>query len=305
MKSFRYFLLGALLVAFGVSSATDASAQRDPRDKNRGDSTEIRPDSVRPPKDPRDSTFRDGDKKDSTDIRPDSVRPPKDPRDTTFHGGGHKKPHRVLEAIGYFMHNDSCREVLLSKMSPEDAAAAAELMNALKASTEQVKELRAQLRAAHDAGDSAAFRAISDQLKALYRQIGDNHKALGAIFGKYQELIKQVRKECGGRVKGDGGGPRGGGKGDSNDTGEQPAMFIAPNPVTVGGTAVLTLKLEAETNVGVTISNETGTVLTIAPAPLAAGDQQIALDVSALPRGMYLVQVQLGDRIKIIKLMIN
>ena len=57
--------------------------------------------------------------------------------------------------------------------------------------------------------------------------------------------------------------------------------------------------------VGVTISNDAGTVLTIPAATLPAGEQQIALDVSTLTRGVYLVQVQIGDKTQVLKLMVR
>lgn len=280
MKSLRYFILSALLVALGVSTSSDSFAQRGPgHGKRPGD---------------------------STDIRPDSIRPPKDPRDTAFRGGRPDKPRRVHELIGYFIHNDSCREVLLSKMTPEDAAAFTALLGNLGGNGEQIKSLRQQLRAAREAGDTATFRAISEQLKTLYRQIGDNQKAIADLLQKYAEVAMQVQKDCGGRPphKGRDGGARGG-KGDKTDDGaEQQKSVISPNPVPVGGSAVLTLKLAVESNVGVTISDQSGVVLTIPAAQLAAGEQQIALNLSSLARGAYLVQVQIGDKMQVLKLMI-
>jgi hypothetical protein len=260
MKAIRYILLNALLVAVGLGMTSDAMAQRGPR---HGDSTKVRPDSVRPGK--------------------------------PGHGG------RVHEVIQFFAMNDSCREVLLAAMSAEDAAELTRLYASIKGGNDQLKTLRAQLRAAHEAGDSAAFRALSEQIKALYRQLGPNQKALAELFNKYQEVAMRTRKECGGRPVG-----RDGSRGEKPDDGSRDTRsVIAPNPVQVGGSAILTLTLQAESMVGVTISNETGTVLTIPAATLAAGQQQIALDVSTLERGMYIVQVQIGDKVQTLKLMVG
>jgi hypothetical protein len=298
MKTFRYFILSAVLVAFGLSAVSTASAQRDPRDKKRGDTTVVRTDTIRKKDDGRGGL---GDKKDST-FRPDTIRK-KDDRGGLGDklGKGPKRRDNVHELVGFLMNNDSCRDVLLAQMSAEDAASLTALLGSLKGGNDQLKTLRADLRAAREAGDSAAFRAISEQLKTLYRQIGDNHKAIADLLGKYKDVAMRVRIECGGRPDKD----RDGGKKGENKDGEQPRSMISPNPVPVGGTAVLTVNLATESNVGVTIADQTGTVLTIAPALLAAGQQQIALDVSGLPRGAYLVQVQIGDKVQVLKLMIG
>src|SRR5437762_3106776 len=110
MKSFRYILLSALLIAVGVGTTGDAFAQKGPghgrgRGGHLGDSTRIRPDSIRPPNDPRDTAFRKGD-------RPE-------------HKGS------VHEIIGFLVHNDSCRDVLLSQMSADDAAQLTSLLGSL------------------------------------------------------------------------------------------------------------------------------------------------------------------------------
>ncbi len=282
MKSFRYIILSALLLAVGVSTTGDAFAQKGPGrgrgGKLPGDSTEVRNDSIRPPKDggQRDSLFR-------------KDRPGK--RDNIHH------------LIGFFVNNDSCREVLIGLMSAEDAAAFTAAMNNIRGNNAQLKDLRTQLRAAREAGDTAAFRAISEQLKALYRMIGENHKIAASILSKYSERAMRVRNDCGGRKPK---GPRDGGARDERkEDGHQPSGVITPNPVELGGTAVLNLRLAAEANVAVTISNESGTVLTIPSAQFAAGAQQISLDVSSLTRGAYLVQVQIGEKMQVLKLMIQ
>ena len=263
MKAIRYFIFSAILIALGVGMASDASAQRDPRDKRRGDSTDVRKDTIR-----------------KRDL---------DLRDRPAHRG------RIHHVIGFFATNDSCREILLAQMSTEDAATLTRLYAALKGGNEQLQTLRAELRAARVAGDTAAFRRISEQLKTLYRQQGSFHKMIAELFNKYDEVAMRIRKECGGRPPKDRDGERG----------DRSGGVISPNPVTVGGTAVLTLNLTAESMVGVTISNDAGTVLTIPAATLPAGEQQIALDVSTLTRGVYLVQVQIGDKTQVLKLMVR
>ena len=280
MKSFRYLILSALLLALGVSATGDALAQKGGRGRGGrlGDTTDVR----------RDSVLKDS-------IRHD--------RDSLFQKDRPGHRGNIHNLIGYYLHNDSCRGVLVALMSAEDAAAFTAAIENIRGNNAQLKELRTQLRAAREAGDTTAFRAISEQLKALYRMIGANHKTVATILNKYAAEARRVSVDCGGRKPK---GPRdGGARDDRKEDGHKPSGVITPNPVQVGGTAVLNLNLAMEASVAVTISDQTGTVLTIPAAQLAAGEQQIALDVSALPRGAYLVQVQIGDRMQVLKLMIQ
>jgi hypothetical protein len=271
MKSFRYFIFGALLVALGLSTAGESFAQKGPGRGRGGNLGDVRKDSAR---------------KDNG-------------RDSLFRKDHHRGLHHL---IGFYVNNDSCREVLLSQMSPEDAAAFTTAVESIKRANANIADLREQLRRAKQARNEEAFREISAQLKSMYLLVSGFQRELAVILAKYPEAAMRVQKECGRKPK----GPRDGGARDERkDDVRQPHGMITPNPVELGGTAVLNLNLATEASVAVTISNESGTVLTIPAAQLAAGEQQINLDVSSLTRGAYLVQVQIGDKMQVLKLMIR
>lgn len=261
MKSVRFYILTALLVALGLSIASDSYAQRHPRRGHR-DSVTVR------------ERHRDG-------------------------GVGHRDHAHPL--LHYFTTNQDCLDQLLAQMSEEDASALTRLMESMKGLREQREALHTRIRAARADGDTAAFRAGLAELRELSKQHGQAHRMLNALFQKYHEAIRTLLENCGNPPPRDGDGQ----EDDRDDQRNDDRGVITPNPVEVGGTATLNLTLASETSVGVRVMGQDGAVLTIPAALLPAGEQTIALDVSTLARGLYMVEVQIGDRRHMLKLMIR
>ena len=258
MKSLRFYIFTALLVALGLSIASDSYAQRHPKRGHR--------DSI---------TVRDKHRDGHLDRRRDHAR----------------------ELFHYLTTNQDCLDQLLAQMSEEDAAAFSRMLEAIKNTDAQRKALHARIRAARAERDSASFHRALAALRELNQQHGRMHRMLNELIHKYQEAIRAIRENCGNPPPRDG-------DGKEDDRSDLRAV-ITPNPVEVGGTATLNLTLAAEANVSVRVMGQDGAVLTIPAALLPAGAQAIALDVSTLARGLYMVEVQIGDRRHMLKLMIR
>jgi hypothetical protein len=186
---------------------------------------------------------------------------------------------------------DSCFQILLGKLSADDAAA-------------QVNQIRAAAKAAREAGDTAAFRAAMEQLKGLRGQGKELGKTIRDIMHRNNTAVHEAMVACCGEpVK----GPR-----DSNDVkGDQHVLGlvtpIKPNPVPAGVTiAEFSFDLLTESAVTVTINDQLGNMVKTALNSTApAGQHVVSLDLTGLQTGMYLVRIQAGKDVMTQHLMIQ
>lgn len=271
----RHTLIAAIVLAFGFLLVTDVSAQDDRDRKNRGGN---RGDSTI---DSRDTTKRD-------------KRPKKD--DHVDRGAAHM--------AGFYLRNDSCRRVLMSQLSSEDAEQLAALVAAHTRIANEIMDLRTQLREARAAGDTALFRRLSLELREAFHQQGRAYNALNELLRNNARLALTVMKECGKRP----GRPEHDGKKRGN-TDKQPEFgaMIVPNPVTAetAASTVVVLKLSAEAKVSIVLSDAAGVVIKTFDGTYAAGATKIPLDLSGLAPGPYHVRVQVGEKIQTLKVLIR
>ncbi|MCU0435043.1 MAG: CotH kinase family protein [Bacteroidia bacterium] len=80
----------------------------------------------------------------------------------------------------------------------------------------------------------------------------------------------------------------------------QPAVSAWPNPFT--GMLNVQLQLAQQTTVQVSVTDMAGrTVLSGTPQQLGAGTQQLGMDASVLPAGVYLLHVQAGESVQVLR----
>lgn len=201
---------------------------------------------------------------------------------------------------------DSCFQILLGKLSADDAAALTAALDAQKAFMDQVNQLRAAAKAAREAGDTAAFRAAMEQLKGLRRQGRDLQKTIRDIMHRNNTAVREALLACCGEPPR---GPR-----DSNDTkgpdDHQHILglgHITPNPVPAGiTTASMEYKLKVESMVTITINDQLGNIVkTVVNATTPAGEHVVSLDLTGLSTGGYLVRVQAGSDVQTRRLIIQ
>jgi hypothetical protein len=201
---------------------------------------------------------------------------------------------------------DSCFQILLGKLSADDAAALTAALDAQKAFMDQVNQIRAAAKAAREAHDTAAFRAAMEQLKALRRQGKEIGKTIREIMHRNNTAVREALLACCGEPPH---GPR-----DSNDTkgpGHHQHILevgnIKPNPVPAGITATsMDLRLKVESTVTITINDQLGNIVkTVTDGTLAVGEHVVSLDLTGLTTGGYLVRVQSGTDVQTRRLVIH
>lgn len=199
---------------------------------------------------------------------------------------------------------DSCFQILLGKLSADDAAALTAALDAQKALLDQVNQIRAAAKAAHEAGDTAAFRAAMEQLKGLRRQGKELAKTIRDIMHRNNTAVREALVACCGEPPH---GPR-----DSNDTkGDHQHVLevgnIKPNPVPTGvTTAELKYKLKVESTVTITINDQLGNIVkTVTDGASTVGEHVVSLDLTGLSTGGYLVRVQAGADVQTRRLIIQ
>lgn len=226
----------------------------------------------------------------------------KGPRDGRRDSTGHKMDNRgrMGNLVHFFVRQDSCREILLSQMSSEDAATFSALVDSAKSYHAQMQELREAMHEARKARDREAFRALSLQMRELQKKIMRVQHAMGELLRKYQEAAKRIFVDCGPHRK-----PHR--EDNKGETGERIMIraSINPNPATAEGTNLL-LNLETPATIGITIADRAGTVISeIAATEYAAGQHTIAITTSNLQPGMYYVRLQSGAHVQTLKLVIQ
>lgn len=227
---------------------------------------------------------------------------PRGPRDHRGHGNDRDS----LRPPPCNLMADSCFQILLGKLSADDAAALTAALDAQKAFMDQVNQIRAAAKAAREAHDTAAFRAAMEQLKALRGQGREIGKAIRDIMNRNNTAVREALVACCGEPPH---GPR-----DSNDTkgpGDHQHILelgnIKPNPVPAGIAAVeLELRLKAESVVVITINDQLGNIVkTVTNATLAVGEHIVSLDLTGLTSGGYLVRAQAGTDVETRRLIIQ
>lgn len=231
---------------------------------------------------------------------PGGPRGPHGPRD-------HRGPgHDSLRPPPCSLMADSCFQILLGKLSADDAAALTAALDAQKAFMDQNNQIRAAAKAAWEAHDTAAFRAAMEQLKGLRRQGRDIQKTIRDIMHRNNNAVREALLACCGEPPH---GPR-----DSNDTkgpGDQHVLGlvtpIKPNPVPAGiTTAEFSFELRAESAVTITINDQLGNMVkTVLNSTAPAGQHLVSLDLTGLQTGMYLVRIQAGKDVMTQHLMIQ
>ena len=73
-------------------------------------------------------------------------------------------------------------------------------------------------------------------------------------------------------------------------------MQVRPNPV-VGSTLQLAVSVQQNTKTSIQVMSVEGKMLLQQKATLTTGNNLVNLDVSLVPSGVYLVQVQLNDEV--------
>jgi len=199
---------------------------------------------------------------------------------------------------------DSCFQILLGKLSADDAAALTAALDGQKAFMDQVNQIRAAAKAAREAHDTAAFRAAMEQLKALRGQGKELGKTIRDIMHRNNTAVHEALVACCGEPPH---GPR-----DSNDVkGDQHVLGlvtpIKPNPVPAGvTTAEFRYDLLAASAVTITINDQLGNMVkTVSNSTVPAGQYTISLDLTGLQSGMYLVRIQAGKDVMTQHLMIQ
>jgi hypothetical protein len=122
-------------------------------------------------------------------------------------GGNTGGPMPPTPSTMYFLMNDSCRLVLESKMSADDAAALEAAVADSKSVDQQLQDIRKQMEAAMRAGDKATFEQLQQQAQTLQQQQGTDITAINTILTKYQTDAMATMRDC---HPADGGKPQGG-----------------------------------------------------------------------------------------------
>jgi hypothetical protein len=219
---------------------------------------------------------------------------PGDPRDTShrkdsIHGIPHRPPCNIFV--------DSCFQILLSKLSADDATALQAALTNKDALMTQLNQLRADIRAALKSGDTATAHALIAQVRPLMQQLRDADKAIRDILRRNDTAVRETMKDCCPMPPRDTLHHHRGPHGGSDPIGnlELKMSPIRPNPVTKGATSA-TFEYDltaAATDVMVTVSDQLGTtVKSFDLGAEAAGHYSYSLDVTGLAQGGYLVRLQ-------------
>lgn len=198
---------------------------------------------------------------------------------------------------------DSCLQILLGKLSTDDATALQAALAAQSALMDQVNRLHAAAKAAREAKDSAAFSAAMQQLRALRGQGKELTKTIREIMHRNSAAVREaIVACCGERPKG---------HRDSNDVkGDQHILHVSPikpNPVLAGtASAEFSYSLKAEAIVTITINDQLGNIVkTVSSGASAIGEHVVSLDLMGMTTGGYLVRVQAGTDVKTLRLVIQ
>lgn len=227
-------------------------------------------------------------------------RGPGNPRDHRGPGKRHdrKPPCNVL--------SDSCLQILLGKLSTDDATALQAALAAQNALRDQVNQLHAAAKAAREAHDSAAFSAAMQQLRALRLQGKELGKTIREIMHRNSSAVREaVVACCGERPR----GPRDSSdvRGPGHDQHILHVSPIKPNPVHIGTlSAEFGYSLKTESVVTITINDQLGTIIkTVASGTMASGEHIVNLDLTGMTEGGYLVRLQAGTEVKTLRLVIQ
>jgi hypothetical protein len=196
--------------------------------------------------------------------------------------------------------SDSCWRVFLSQIPEDSAAMLTQAIDCLKNNKAAFDALWLELRAAHQAHDSAKVAELRVQLAELRAQRAECSKVVKNILRQYRNLIARIRKECD-NPRRDSIGHKG------------PGIIgvkvgaITPNPVPTGqATAELAYGLKVDAQVVITISDQLGNVVKeVFTGDLAAGPQTQSLDLTGLTAGSYFVRVQAGAGVGTVRLIIQ
>lgn len=201
---------------------------------------------------------------------------------------------------------DSCLQILLGKLSTDDATALQAALAAQSALKDQVNQLHAAAKAAREAKDSAAFSAAMQQLRALRGQGKELSRTIRDIMHRNSTAVREALVACcGERPK----GPR-----DSNDVKgpvhDQHILHVSPikpNPVLAGTpSAEFSYSLKAEAIVTITINDQLGNIIkTVSSGASTIGEHVVSLDLMGMTTGGYLVRVQAGTDVKTLRLIIQ
>lgn len=140
-------------------------------------------------------------------------------------GGGSTGGGGMLPGTMYYIGEDSCRQVLESKMSTEDAAALEAAVTDFRNADKQLADLRVQIEAAMKAGDKDALAQLQLQAQTLQQQQQTDLNTINTLLAKYQADAEAVMRDC---HPAKDGGP---GMGDSNRGHKRGGdMGRGPNP---------------------------------------------------------------------------
>jgi hypothetical protein len=217
-----------------------------------------------------------------------------DPGDTTHH---RDSIHGILHHPPCNVFVDSCFQILLSKLSADDASALQTALTNKDALMTQLNQLRADIRAALKSGDTATAHALMAQVRPLMQQLHDADKAIRDILRRNQTAVRETMKDCCPMPPRDTSHHHRGPHGGSDPIGnlELKMSPIRPNPVTKGTTnATFEYDLTvAATDVMVTVSDQLGNIVkSFDLGKEDAGHYSYSLDVTGMAQGGYLVRLQ-------------
>jgi hypothetical protein len=212
--------------------------------------------------------------------------------DRDGHHGPKRPPCNVLA--------EPCLEILLGKLSADDAAALQAALRSQQALMDQTNQLRAAAKAAREAKDTAAFRAAMEQLKGLRRQGKEIGKTIREILHRNNTAVREALLACCEK-------PAGGGTDDGSNQHILRVSPIKPNPVLAGATsAEFTYGLKAEVIVSITINDQLGNLVkTVSSGTSAIGEHVVLLDLTGMTTGGYLVRIQAGSDVQSLRLIIQ
>jgi hypothetical protein len=134
--------------------------------------------------------------------------------------GGTGGPQPPSKGAMYYLTNDSCRTVLESKMSTEDAAALEAAIADFRSADKSLQDLRLQMEAAMRTGDTALLAQLQLQAQGLQQQQGTDLATIDSLLAKYQADADLVMRDCHpGKPGGDPGDKGGRGRGHGGDKG--------------------------------------------------------------------------------------
>lgn len=193
--------------------------------------------------------------------------------------------------------SDSCWQVFLAQLSGDDSSFGDlyESAGTIDTQIDSMMKLLPGLR-------GKAVKNLQKQIIALRKQRIAVHKQLKSILKANVGLLLDIRKHCGRDTTiTDTTDTTGGGGPDTTGGGGPDTVTIGlnPNPVLVGGSTNLTFTLAAPANVTVNVFSQTTATLvqTFSFPGLPAGPQALLLNLSSLPPGSYLIQVQAGTSV--------